>query len=240
MGISQNKEQSKERLNLMKNKLVELNVNLIEAQLNSYQDFLEAGIMETFDEINPILDYTGESWELRFEDVEWGVPTLTMRQAQKLGLSYDRPLYINCKLINKKTGEIKKQKIFVSDIPLMNNRGSFVVNGNERVVVMQVVRAEGVLFIEGKAAGQAPNFAVKLMPLRGKWFDFEMNKNGVMMIKLLDKRPKILLTTLLRALGYSTNEAIHKLLDTVDSGDISFVERTLKKDPTTNQGTTEI
>ena len=157
-----------------------------------------------------------------------------MEQAQKLGLSSDRPLYINTKLINKKTGEIKKQRIFVADIPSMSSRGSFVVNGNERVVVMQVVRAEGVLFVENKVPGVAmPLKAVKLMPFRGKWFDFEINKHGVMMIKLLDKRPKILLTTLLRAFGYSSDNEIHKLLDSSDTGPISYVERTLKKDPTT-------
>jgi DNA-directed RNA polymerase subunit beta len=225
------------RLNLAGKKYPELKTNLIEAQLLSYQDFLENGIKELFDEINPISDYTGESWELRFEDVEWGKDNITMREAQKLSLSFDRPLYINTKLVNKKTGEIKKQKIFVADVPMMSKRASFVVNGNERVVVMQVVRAEGILFVEGKIPGShTPTYVVKLMPIRGKWFDFEVNKNGIMMVKLLDKRPKILLTTLLRAIGWSTNEAIHKALDEADKkGDISFLERTLKKDPTTNQ-----
>ena len=96
---------------------------------------------------------------------------MTLRQAQKLSLSYDKPLYINAKLINKKTGEIKKQKIFVADIPMMSNRASFVVNGNERVVVMQIVRAEGVMYLENKLPGNhITTFMVKLMPLRGKWF----------------------------------------------------------------------
>jgi DNA-directed RNA polymerase subunit beta len=229
-------QEKPDRLNLAAKKYPQLQPNLIEAQLLSYQDFLENGIEELFDEINPITDYTGESWELRFEDVEWGKDNITMRQAQKLSLSFDRSLYINTKLINKKTGEIKKQKIFVADVPMMSQRASFVVNGNERVVVMQVVRAEGVLFVEGKIPGvHTPTFVVKLMPIRGKWFDFEVNKNGIMMVKLLDKRPKVMLTTLLRAIGWSTNEELHKVLDDVDNkGDISFVDRTLKKDPTTN------
>jgi DNA-directed RNA polymerase subunit beta len=229
------KKVAKERKSLAAEILPSIQVNLIEAQLSSYRDFLKEGFMEIFDEINPITDYTGETWELRFEDLEWGPENMTMEQAQRLGLSFDRPLYINTKLINKKTGEIKKQKIFVADIPVMSRRGSFVVNGNERVVVMQVVRAEGVLFVENKVPGvSTPLKAVKLMPLRGKWFDFEINKHGVMMIKLLDKRPKILLTTLLRAFGYSSDNEIHKLLDSCDSGPISYVDRTLKKDPTTN------
>ena len=230
-------EEKKERLNLAVKQYPQLQSNLIEAQLISYQDFLENGIEELFDEINPITDYTGESWELRFEDVEWGQDNNTMRQAQKLSLSFDRPLYINTKLINKKTGEIKKQKIFVADVPMMSTRASFIINGNERVVVMQVVRAEGVLFVEGKIPGShMPTYVVKLMPIRGKWFDFEVNKNGIMMVKLLDKRPKILLTTLLRAIGWSSNEELHKSLDeAAKKGDINYLDITLKKDFTTNQ-----
>lgn len=229
-------QKKNERINLAAQEFPKLQNNLIEAQLLSYQDFLEGGIFELFDEVNPISDYTGESWELRFEDVEWGPENMSMRQAQKLSLSFDKPLYINVKLINKKTGEIKKEKIFVADIPMMSNRASFVVNGNERVVVMQIVRAEGVIYLENKIPGSnITTFMVKLMPLRGKWFDFEVNKNGVMLTKLLDKRPKIFLTTLLRALGYSSDAEIHRLLDDVDKGPISYVDRTLAKDPTSNQ-----
>ena len=231
-------QEKKERLNLATKKYPQLKVNFIESQLISYQDFLENGIEELFNEINPIEDYTRESWELRFEDVEWGKEdNISMREAQKLSLSFDRPLHINTKLINKKTGEIKKQKIFVADVPMMSTRASFIVNGNERVVVMQIVRAEGILFVTGKIPGSTiQTFTVKLMPMRGKWFDFEINKSGVMMVKLLDKRPKVLLTTLLRAIGWSTNEEIHKALDEADNkGDISYLNRTLKKDSTTNQ-----
>jgi len=224
-----------ERISLAAQKLPSININLIEAQLSSFRDFLKEGFMEIFDEVNPISDYTGETWELKFEDLEWGPVNMTMENAQKLGLSYDRPLYINARLINKKTGEIKKQRLFVADIPEMSSRGSFVVNGNERVVVMQVVRAEGVLFVENKVPGvSVPLKAVKLMPLRGKWFDFEINKHGIMMIKLLDKRPKVLLTTLLRAFGYSSDNELKRLLADSDTGPISFVDRTLKKDPSTN------
>ena len=228
-----NKPQVTERLNLAAEEVSYLQPNLIEAQLNSFQDFIEFGIREIFDEINPISDYTGDSWELQFGELEWGEENIAMRNAQKLGLSHDRPLYIYAKLINKKTGEIKKQKLFVADIPVMNSRGSFVVNGNERVVVMQIVRAEGMLFVENKVPNsQIPLFAVKLMPLRGKWFDFEVNKHGVMLIKLLDKRPKILLTTLVRALGYSSNEDIKNILKDSDTGSVSYVDATLKKDNT--------
>lgn len=224
------------RLNLAKEELATLEPNLIEAHLTSYQELLDEGIPHIFEEINPITDYTGESWELHFGDVEWGEDNVSLKDSQKLGLSYTRPLYINTKLINKKTGEIKKQKLFVSDIPMMSPRGTFVVNGNERVVVMQIIRAEGVLFLENKAStSSSPMYSVKLMPLRGRWFDFEINKYGVMSVKLLDKRPRILLTTLLRALGYSSNKQIKAALaQGTELGDDTLLENTLKKDPTKN------
>lgn len=222
-----------ERIDLSAHKLDKLEPNLIQAQLESFQDFLEHGIKEIFEEVNPINDYTGETWELCFEEIEWGEVNMGMQEAQRLGLSYQKPLFIVVKLINKRTGEIKKQKLFVADIPMMSERGTFVVKGNERVVVMQIMRAEGILFFESKTStSKAPLFAVKLMPLRGRWFDFEVNKYGVMSIKLLDKRPRILLTTLLRALGYSSDGEIKNLMTGI--GDLSLLESTLKRDTTTN------
>ncbi|HEX9804765.1 MAG TPA: DNA-directed RNA polymerase subunit beta, partial [Candidatus Dojkabacteria bacterium] len=225
-----------ERLNLSSISLSKLTPNLIESQIKSFELLIEGGVKEIFDEINPITDYTGESWELSFEDLEWGDINTGFSNAQKLGLSYDKPLYVNAKLVNKKTGEIKKQRLFVADIPIMSDIGTFVVNGNERVVVMQIVRAEGVLFFQSKTTTATPRplYAVKLMPLRGRWFDFEVNKHGVMSVKLLDKRPRILLTTLLRALGYSSNDEIRKALGNVDSGETKYLDATLKRDATNN------
>lgn len=223
-----------ERVNLAAHNLDKLYPNLIEAQLSSFQDFLETGIKEIFEEVNPIQDYTGETWELSFEDLEWGEVNMGMQDAQKLGLSYQKPLYVYVKLINRKSGEIKRQRLFVADIPMMSDRGTFVVKGNERVVVMQIMRAEGVLFLEMKnSTSKFPLYAVKLMPLRGRWFDLEVNKYGVMSVKLLDKRPRILLTTLLRALGYSTDRDLKQAL-TVGMEDSSLFESTLKRDTTTN------
>lgn len=222
-----------ERINLAIHKLERIEPNLIQAQLESFKDFIDTGIKEIFHEVNPILDYTGETWELYFEELEWGEVNLGMQEAQRLGLSYQIPLYVFVKLINKKTGEIKKQKLFVADIPVMSERGTFVVKGNERVVVMQIMRAEGVLFFEQKtSSSKTPLFAVKLMPLRGRWFDFEVNKYGVMSIKLLDKRPRVLLTTLLRALGYSTDKDLKHAMNGI--GDLRLLENTLRRDTTTN------
>jgi DNA-directed RNA polymerase subunit beta len=225
-----------QRLSLAKQNLPQLEVNLLDAQRKSFQTFIDADFEALFKEINPIIDYGGgSSWELYFEDFSWEKPKQTFREAQILGLTFDAPVHANVKLVNKRTGEIKKQKIFVADVPLMGDRCSFMISGNERVVVLQIIRSEGLLFVEAKAS--KPNkrlYSVKLMPERGRWFEFEVNKYGVMSVKLLDKHPRILLTTLLRALGYSSTEEIQRLFESVDKGETSFLEATLRKDQTRN------
>jgi len=225
-----------ERIRLSKQPVKQLDVSLIDAQKQSFQNFISSGLQDLFDEINPIKDYAGgASWEMTFEEFEWGEPARTFRVAQKLGMTYDAPVYMHVKLVNKRTGEIKKQRIFLTDVPIMGDRGSFVVNGNERVVALQIIRSEGVLFEEAKASKPKKRlYSVKLMPSRGKWFDFEVNKYGVMSVKLLDKHPRILLTTLLRALGYSSTEEIKRLLEPVDTGELKYLEATLRKDPARN------
>jgi len=221
------------RLSLTKSPIEVLDMDFLEAQKKFFREFIETGFEDLFDEINPIEDYTGSSWTLSFENVEWDEPKLGFNEAHTLGLTHDAPVFVTIKLVNKRTGEIKKQKIFLCDMPLMSNRASFMVNGNERVVVFQIIRSEGVLFSESKSSSlQKKIYSVKLMPNRGKWYEFEMNKYGVMSVKLLEKRPRILLTTLLRAFGYSSDADIKKLLDSVDSGDSKYVDLTLKKDPT--------
>jgi len=221
------------RLNLTTNPVPHLSNDFLEAQKKFFESFVESGFQELFDEISPVQDYTGLSWEMSFEEFEWGKPKLSFREAQLLGQTYDAPIHVNVKLINKKTGEIKKQKIYVCDMPLMSDRGSFMVNGNERVVVFQILRSEGLLFSDSKSSTTKKKlYSVKLMPHRGNWYEFEVNKYGVMSIKLLQKRPRILLTTLLRAFGYGSDAEIKKVLSQVDTGEMSFVDTTLKKDPT--------
>lgn len=223
------------RISLTSNPAPSLDIDLLEAQKKFFREFVENGFEELFDEINPIQDYTQSSWELSFEDIEWGEEKIDFREAQMLGQTYDAPVYVNVKLVNKRSGEIKKQRIFLCDMPIMSDRASFMINGNERVVVFQILRSEGLLFSETKASTpQKPLYSVKLMPSRGKWYEFEVNKYGVMSIKLLEKRPRILLTTLMRALGYSTDTEIKKALDSADSGEFKYVDATLRKDATKN------
>lgn len=224
-----------ERIVLTKNPVPHLEMDFLESQKKFFRQFMESGLEELFDEINPVADYTGTSWELSFEEFIWGEAKITFRDAQRLGHTYDAPVYANIKLVNKKTGEIKKQRIYVCDMPLMSDRASFMINGNERVVVFQILRSEGLLFTESKASSNKKKlYSVKLMPHRGNWYEFEVNKYGVMSIKLLQKRPRILLTTLLRALGFSSDNDIKRILGEVDNGEFSFVDATLKKDPTKN------
>ncbi len=226
---------AQKRITLTKTPVAQLEHDMLAAQKKFFRDFVESGFEDLFDEINPIEDYTGANWELNFEDIEWGEAKLTFREAQRLGLSYDAPVYANIRLVNKRSGEIKKQKLFLCDMPMMSERASFMINGNERVVVFQILRSEGLLFTESKTSTPAKRlYLAKIMPVRGKWYDFEVNKYGVMSTKLIEKRPRILLTTLLRAIGYSTDAEIKKALESADSGEFSFVEATLRKDPTKN------
>ncbi len=219
------------RVNLSHFQIKDFPLNLINAQLDSYDRFLNEDLEKLFKEVSPIEDYTGDLWEMEFKGIRLDKIKHKAREAQRLGLSYEAPLYVQTKLINKKTGEIKEQELFVADIPLMTKRGSFVVNGNERVVVMQLVRAEGVLFIEDTKK-KDKRFIVKLIPQRGKWLDFEVNKQGVMSVQLINKRPRILLTTLLRALGYSSDDEIRSLFSDLDKKGKKFVEETLLADQT--------
>ncbi len=223
------------RITLSKNPIPHLDMDYLEAQKSFFREFMENGFEELFDEISPIEDYTGNSWEITFEDVAWGDAKISFRDAQLLGQTYDAPVHVTIRLVNKKTGEIKKQKIYLCDMPLMSDRASFMVNGNERVVVFQILRSEGVLFSESKSSSTKKRlYSVKLMPHRGNWYEFEINKYGVMSIKLLQKRPRILLTTLLRALGYSSDSEIKKALGAADQGEMSYIDATLRKDPTKN------
>ena len=209
--------------------------NLIEAQQNSFKWFLEEHIGELFSEINPIEDNTGKLWILEFLDYRFGDINRSVKDAVRKGLSYDRPLYFNVKLTNKTTGEIKEQELFIADLPYMTDQGSFIINGHERVVIHQIVRAEGVLFTEGaKKPGQPPTYYAKLITSLGPWLTFEVNAHNVISLKFAPKKPKILVTTLLRAFGYSSNTEILSLFSNVDTGDIRYIDSTLVKDHTYN------
>src|SRR5690242_3203814 len=173
--------------------------NLISHQLDSWKEFVETGLGEIFAEINPIEDYTGQKLELRFKDYHFEAPKVSEVEARENNISFDAPLKAVVELTNKVTGEVKEQEIYLGDYPWMTDRGTFVINGAERVVVSQLIRSAGVFFI-GENHGATNLYGAKVIPGRGAWFEFETAAAGGLFVKI-DRKRKITVTTLLRALG---------------------------------------
>ncbi len=209
--------------------------NLISHQLDSWKEFVETGLGEIFAEINPIEDYTGQKLELRFKDYHFEAPKVSEVEARENNISFDAPLKAVVELTNKVTGEVKEQEIYLGDYPWMTERGTFVINGAERVVVSQLIRSSGIFFTADNHGGR--NFyGAKLIPGRGAWLEFETASSGAIYVKI-DRRRKIAVTTLLRALGYPSNTAIKELFKDVDTGETSYLDATIEKDP--SKGTNE-
>jgi DNA-directed RNA polymerase subunit beta len=210
--------------------------NLIELQLESFDWFVEKGLRELFDEISPIKDFTGKVMELQFLDYEFGPPKYSEEECRTKDLTFSRPLYVNVELLIKETGEIQRQRVYMGDFPTMTDQGTFVINGAERVVVSQLVRSPGVYYseLEDPASGRAL-FSAKVIPNRGAWLEFETNNKDQLWVKV-DRKRKIAATTLLRAVGYETNDEISALFASVDSDmDHQYVAQTLDKDLTKTQ-----
>ncbi|MFZ5982030.1 MAG: DNA-directed RNA polymerase subunit beta, partial [Patescibacteria group bacterium] len=208
--------------------------NLIEAQINSYNWFLEKGFRELLSEVNPITDFTGKDLELYFEDYYLDEPKYDEVTSRNKNISYEAPLRCKVKLVVKKTGEIKEQEIYLGDFPLMTERGTFIINGVERVVVSQIIRSPGVFFTMNYQKGKRL-FGAKIIPNRGAWLEIETDLDGAFFVKI-DRKRKIALTSLLRAFGYSKDEEILKLFKDTDNGETRYIEETIKKDITKNQG----
>ncbi|HSE61960.1 MAG TPA: DNA-directed RNA polymerase subunit beta [Candidatus Saccharimonadales bacterium] len=209
--------------------------NLIAHQTESFQWFVKEGLGEIFAEINPIEDYTGQKLELRFKEYHFDEPKMSEIEARDNNVSFEAPLKAKIELTNKVTGEVKEQEIYLGDYPWMTNRGTFVINGAERVVVSQLIRSAGVFFT-ADASGGHNYYGAKVIPGRGAWLEFETATSGVMYVKI-DRRRKISVTTLLRALAYPTNAGIKELFTDVDTGEVSYIDTTLDKDP--SKGTNE-
>ena len=209
--------------------------NLIEAQTASYEWFLEKGLQELFDEINPIVDFAGKEMELSFSNYFLDEPKYDELTARGKNISYEAPLRATAKLVFKKTGEVKEQEIYFGEFPLMTDRGTFIINGVERVIVSQLIRSPGVFFsmeyIKGKKF-----FGAKIIPNRGAWLELETDRDGVIYVKI-DRKRKIPVSALLRAFGFGSNDAIRALFnDDVSIIDVDHIGETLAKDITTTQG----
>jgi len=210
--------------------------HLIQTQLDSFRWFVEEGLRELFDEVSPVQDFTGRKMELYFLDCYFGEPRYDELEARERDATYARPLRLRMQLRMKETGEVREQELFCGDFPWMTDKATFVINGAERVVVSQLVRSPGVYFQykEETTEGQ-PLYIAKLIPARGAWLDFETNRRNVLSVKM-DRRRKIPVTILLRALGYTTDEEIRALFQHVDSSaEHSYIEATLGRDPTGSQ-----
>lgn len=204
--------------------------DLIAHQKDSWKEFVDTGLGEIFAELNPIEDYTGQKLELRFKQYAFGEPKNSERYAKENNVTFDAPLQANVELTNKVTGEVKEQEIYLGDYPWMTERGTFIINGTERVVVSQLIRSSGVFFTADAVAGHN-NYGAKLIPGRGAWLEFETASNGALYVKI-DRRRKLPVTTLLRALGHSKSSELKSLFADVDTGDVKYIEATLEKDTT--------
>ncbi len=207
--------------------------NLVQAQLDSYKWFCEEGLGELFNEISPIVDYAG-NLELAFLDHYLDEPKYTEETARARKATYEAPIRSAVRLINKKTGESKEQEVYLGEFPIMTDRGTFIINGVERVVVSQLIRSPGVFFTSNLSKGRNW-YGAKIIPNRGAWLEIETALDGAIYVRI-DRKRKIAVTALLRAMGVSSDEDIKKLLSEVDKDeDLSFVEATLLKDITKNQ-----
>ena len=202
--------------------------NLIAHQKDSWRWFVEEGLSEIFSEINPIDDYTGQKLSLRFGKYYFGEPKSTDQYAKENNLTFEAPLHATVELTNKTSGVVEEQEIYLGDYPWMTDRGTFIINGTERVVVSQLIRSAGVFFTADTVAGRN-YYGAKIIPGRGAWMEFETASNGAIYVKI-DRRRKIPATTLLRALGYPKTSEIKELFADIDTGDVKYIEETLDKD----------
>ncbi len=208
--------------------------NLIEPQINSYEWFMDEGLREILDEISPVEDFTGKEMELTFGDYYLDEPKYDEVTAKEKNISFDAPLRVQANLLIKKTGEIREQEIFLADFPLMTDRGTFIINGVERVVVSQLIRSPGVFFTMIYQKGKKL-FGAKVIPNRGAWLEIETDFDGAIWAKI-DRKRKVPISSLLRVFGLKTDEEILDAFKKEDNGEISFIKETLEKDVARSQG----
>jgi len=207
---------------------------LISVQKENWKSFWERDLKELFQEVSPIRDYTGKEFELWFLDYKLDEPKYkTDLEAKINNASYEVSLRVRTKLVNLKTKEIKEQEVFLTDFPMMTERGTFIVNGVERVTISQLIRSPGAFFTAQKVVGKN-YFGAKIIPNRGAWLEFETESSGAIGVRI-DRKRKAAATTLLRAFGVDKDETIKELFQDVDNGEVKYIEETLKKDPTKNQ-----
>jgi DNA-directed RNA polymerase subunit beta len=199
--------------------------NLIEVQRNSYHWFLKEGLREVFQDVSPIQDFTG-NLVLEFLDYTLGDPKYSVEECKERDVTFAAPLRVKVRLINKETGEVKEQEVFMGDFPLMTEKGTFIINGAERVIVSQLVRSPGVYFADTIDPSGKRLFTATIIPNRGAWLEFETDVNDHIFVRI-DRTRKIPATVLVRALGHGSNAMIADLFD-----NDKFIQETLSRDNT--------
>jgi DNA-directed RNA polymerase subunit beta len=212
--------------------------DLIEMQKDSYKWFVKEGLAELFDEISPITDFIGRDLELYFEEYYLDEPKFDEKQSRAKNITYEAPLRVKTRLLNKRTKEEISQEVFLGDFPLMTENGTFIVNGIERVVVSQLIRSAGVIFSAEFAKGKK-YYGAKIIPNRGAWLEIETDANKVIWVRI-DRKRKIAFTSLLRAFGIATDDAIRDLFKDIDvvrkgEDEMTHVDATIAKDAAHNE-----
>jgi len=210
--------------------------NLIQTQTDSFRWFVETGLRELLDEITPITDFTGKNLELHFREYYFEEPKFNEDECRTRDLTYSKPLKVEVDLIVKETDEVKHQTVFMGDFPWMTDQGTFIINGAERVVVSQLVRSPGVYYTgaEDPATGRIL-YAAKVIPNRGAWLEFETSNKDLLSVKV-DRKRKIPVTTLLRAVGFEESAEMLRLFAPADDHpDHPFISLTLDKDTAATQ-----
>ena len=222
-----------QRINWGNNDVKLPEINLSAFPIQSYDWFLTEGIRQALNEINPITDFTGQSFQLEFSDHYFGPSPLTPDECITKGLTYDAPLRARATLTNIQSGTKQTQEVFLGDIPMMTTRGTFIVNGVERVVVNQLVRSPGVFYtgVVDPNSGRMLHTA-EIRPLRGSWIEFEVAKSDAINVKI-DRFRKMSAATFLRAIGYGSDDEIRALFKNQDvDEDHHYIDATILKDPT--------
>ena len=201
--------------------------NLLQIQKESYQWFVETGIKEVFEDLFPIESFSG-SLSLEFGEYEFDTPRYSLKECKDRQITYASPLKVQTRLFNNETGEVKEQEIFLGDMPLMTESGTFIINGAERVIVSQLVRSPSVYYSKELDKNGKSVFASKVIPTRGTWLEYETDSKDVIYVRI-DRTRKVPVTTLLRAFGLSSNDDILSVFDNHE-----FLKNTIEKDTTKN------
>ncbi|NUJ97625.1 DNA-directed RNA polymerase subunit beta [Candidatus Gracilibacteria bacterium] len=203
---------------------------LLEVQLDSYKDFLSSGIDKTFKESFPISDFSGEKIDIYYKGFSLEEPKFDPESCKRKNLNYEASLKVRLEMLNKESGEIKEQDVYMGGIPLMTNTATFVINGIERVIVNQIIRSTGVFFNLSETG-----HTLKIIPAKGSWFEIDIEKRGIINVKI-DKKRKVPISVILRAFGLESNaEILNEFKDLGDDIIATYISPTIEKDKTNNR-----